>query len=241
MKNLSFLLCFLFLSFSSCTAQNNSIPHLLVFSKTDGYRHASIPDGVKALHEIGAENGFSVDHTEDASEFTDENLEQYDAVVFLNTTEDVFNEEQQNAFQQYIHNGGGFVGIHAASDTEYGWPWYGRMVGAYFASHPQIQEATVRVINHEHPSSKHLPEEWVRTDEWYNFKNIQPHINVLANLDESTYEGGKNGANHPIAWYHEFEGGRVFYTGCGHTSESYSMPMFRQHLLGGIEYVIRKK
>lgn len=227
---------------NTCTAQRAAPdhPNLLVFTKTDGYRHASIPDGVKALREIGMENGFSIDHTEDATRFSAENLQQYDAVVFLNTTEDILNEEQQNAFKQYFRSGGGFAGIHAASDTEYEWPWYGRLVGAYFKSHPRIQEATVRVLNRDHPSTRHLPAKWVRTDEWYNFRDIQPHINVLANLDESTYEGGENGNNHPIAWYHEFEGGRVFYTAGGHTSESYSEPMFRQHLLGGIEYVLGK-
>ncbi|MDX1618969.1 MAG: ThuA domain-containing protein [Balneolaceae bacterium] len=227
---------------NTCTAQpvDQEQTRLLVFTKTDGFRHSSIPDGVQALREIGGENDFSIDHTEDAALFSAENLQQYDAVVFLNTTEDVLNDEQQDAFKQYINGGGGFVGIHAASDTEYGWPWYGRLVGAYFVSHPSIQEATIRVLNRNHPSTSHLPAEWVRTDEWYNFKEIQPHINVLANLDESTYRGGENGENHPIAWYHEFEGGRVFYTAGGHTSESYSEPLFRQHLLGGIRYVLGK-
>lgn len=230
----------LFLILNTCTAQQIGDARILVFTKTEGFRHASIPDGVNALREIGNENGYSIDHTEDATRFNPENLDRYAAVIFLNTTLNVFNKEQQVAFQQYIRDGGGFVGIHSASDTEYDWPWYGRLVGAYFVSHPRVQEATVRILNNDHPSTRHLPEEWVRTDEWYNFKNIQPHINVLANLDESTYEGGENGEYHPIAWYHEFEGGRVFYTAGGHTSESYSEPLFRQHLLGGIEYVLGK-
>jgi len=237
---LLFVLTFFTLTASTCTAQTaaEEQSNLLVFTKTDGFRHSSIPDGVKALREIGEENGYSIDHTEDAALFNADNLQQYDAVVFLNTTEDVLNGEQQEAFKEFINGGGGFVGIHAASDTEYGWPWYGRLVGAYFVSHPRIQEATVRVVDREHPSTAHLPAEWVRTDEWYNFKDIQPHINVLAWLDESTYEGGENGENHPIAWYHEFEGGRVFYTAGGHTSESYSEPLFRRHMLGGIRYVL---
>lgn len=213
---------------------------LLVFSKTDGYRHASIPVGVRALREISEENGFLMDHTENANLFNPSNLKQYDTVVFLNTTEDVLNEAEQNAFQAYIRNGGGYVGIHAASDTEFDWPWYGRLVGAYFDGHPKIQRAIIRVKDKTHPSTKHLPDAWNCTDEWYNFRDIQPDINVLAELDESSYQGGENGSYHPISWYHEFEGGRAFYTGRGHTDESYSEPMFRQHILGGIRYAAGK-
>lgn len=219
-------------------AQESEKAQLLVFTKTDGFRHASIPAGVEAFEEIGAENGYAIDHTEDATRFNKDHLAQYDAVVFLNTTENVLNEEQQKAFEGYITNGGGYVGVHSASDTEYDWPWYNKLVGAYFNGHPRVQEATVQVVNREHLSTEHLPEEWVRTDEWYNFKDIQDHLNVLAYLDESTYEGGTNGDNHPAAWYHETLGGRAFYTAGGHTDESYADPAFRQHLVGGIEYVL---
>ncbi|MDR8392982.1 ThuA domain-containing protein [Aliifodinibius sp. S!AR15-10] len=243
MKNSVLFLTISFFLLSICAvpttnAQNADNASLLVFTKTDGWRHKSIPAGVKALKEIGADNGYAIDHTEDATVFNEQNLSQYDAVVFLNTTENILNEQQQDAFEQYVTNGGGFVGIHAASDTEYDWPWYNKLVGAYFNGHPEVQEATVRVVDQSHPSTQHLPKEWVRTDEWYNFKNIQDHLNVLAYLDESTYEGGTNGDNHPAAWYHETLGGRAFYTAGGHTSECYSNPMFRQHLLGGIQYVL---
>ena len=228
----------------NCIAQPNSIDsefHLLLFSKTDGYRHASIPDGIRAIRELGGKNGFLVHETENADFFNDTTLKLYDAVIFLNTTEDVLNELQQKAFRQYITNGGGFVGIHAAADTEYDWPWYGQMIGAWFKSHPKIQQAAIDVVDHSHPSTRHLPDRWVRTDEWYNYNHIQPDINVLATLDESTYRGGENGRHHPIAWYKEFQGGRVFYTGIGHTPESYSEPLFRQHLLGGIQYAVGMK
>ncbi|WP_255702885.1 ThuA domain-containing protein [Antarcticibacterium sp. 1MA-6-2] len=114
------------------------------------------------------------------------------------------------------------MGIHSAADTEYHWPWYGKLVGGYFESHPAVQKASIKVYNTSHPSTKHLPENWERTDEWYNYISLNPDINVLASLDEDTYEGGKNGDDHPIIWYHEYDGGRAFYTGVGHTDESYS-------------------
>ncbi|MFH5832620.1 ThuA domain-containing protein [Halalkalibaculum sp. DA3122] len=241
-KSVSFLVLFLLgagsFGLQEAGAQQADEAQLLVFTKTEGFRHASIPAGVEALKEIAAEHNYSIDHTEDAALFTEENLAGYQAVIFLNTTGNVLNDEQQQAFEQYITAGGGFAGIHSASDTEYDWSWYNKLVGAYFNGHPAVQEATVRVVNQDHPSTEHLPEEWVRTDEWYNFKSIQDHINVLAFLDESTYEGGTNGDYHPAAWYHETLGGRAFYTAGGHTNECYADPAFRQHLAGGIEYVL---
>ncbi|MDA0671799.1 MAG: ThuA domain-containing protein [Bacteroidetes bacterium] len=210
---------------------------VLVFSKTAGYRHASIEEGIEAIRQLGLDNGFNVDATEDASAFTAENLQNYAAVIFLSTTGDVLNLEQQSAFEAYIQQGGGFVGIHAASDTEYSWPWYGELVGAYFDSHPEIQQATIEVADRVHPSTSHLPEYWIRTDEWYNYnENPRGDVHVLATLDESTYSGGSMGHDHPIAWMHEFEGGRSWYTGGGHTEESFSEPDFLQHVLGGIFY-----
>lgn len=244
---ITFLL-FIALSLFSCTEQSKSArsqtetqKSLLVFTKTEGYRHASIPDGVDALKEMATENGWTIRHTEDSSVFNPDSLLAYDAVIFLSTTGDILNTEQQDAFKNFINDGGGFAGIHAATDTEYEWPWYGDMVGAYFESHPQIQEARLEVINRNHPSTDFLPEEWIRTDEWYNFKDINPDINVLINLDESSYEGGNNGENHPIAWYHELNGARIFYTGGGHTSESFSSEQFLNHVEGGIEYVLQNQ
>lgn len=221
--------------FSSCTDET---PRILVFSKTAGFYHESIPAGIEALQKLGAENGFKVDTTKDASWFTDSRLKKYKAVVFLSTTQNVLSADQQVAFERYIQAGGGFVGIHAAADTEYEWPWYNRLVGAYFLSHPTIQSATINVMDTTHISTRGLPRQWTRTDEWYNYKNIYWGIQVLAELDERTYEGGANGARHPIAWYHEFDGGRSFYTGGGHTSESFTEPLFLQHLLGGITYAM---
>ncbi|NJY63033.1 ThuA domain-containing protein [Salinimicrobium sp. CDJ15-81-2] len=223
---------FLLVIFLSCNEQKKD--RILIFTKTAGFVHESIPDGKAAIMRAGQEMGIEVDTTSDASYFGKEKLENYKAVVFLNTTGDVLKKEQQNAFEDYIRSGGGFAGIHSAADTEYEWPWYGKLVGGYFKSHPHIQEAVVKVINTDHPSTKHLPKHWTRRDEWYNYKNLNPEVTVLAQLDEQTYEGGENGSHHPIAWHHSYEGGRAFYTGGGHTSESYIEPDFLQHVMKGI-------
>ena len=211
---------------------------ILVFSKTEGYRHASIAEGKKTLLELGATHGFRVDTTENADFFVEDSLKHYSAIVFLNTTKDVLNHIHQADFERYIQSGGGFVGIHAAADTEYEWPWYGKLVGAYFKSHPKVQEAVVKIDDNSHPTTSHLPSAWKVTDEWYNYRNINPSLVVLASLDESSYEGGENGEKHPVVWYHEFDGGRSFYTGRGHTPESFQEPEFQQQLLSGIQYAI---
>jgi cytochrome c len=214
---------------------------VLVFSKTKGFYHASIPFGIAAIQKLGKENNFIVDTTKNAAYFTEDSLKNYSAVIFLSTTMNVLNGDQQVAFERYIQAGGGYMGIHAAADTEYDWAWYNKLVGAYFKSHPgnpNVRKATIDVADTTSIATKGLPKRWERTDEWYNYKSIQPDLKVLARLDEDTYEGGENGENHPIAWYHEFDGGRAFYTGGGHTDESYSEPLFLQHLLGGIKYAI---
>lgn len=214
---------------------------ILVFSKTAGYHHASIKVGVPAIQKLGLENKFEVDTTTNSEKFTTKNLKKYAAVIFLNTTGDVLNDEQQTAFEQFIKGGGGYVGVHAATDTEYQWPWYGKLAGAYFINHPHQQVATLNVVNRNTIATKHLPETWKRKDEWYNFKDISPDIKVLMTIDESSYEGGKNKPVHPMAWYHDFDGGRSFYTELGHVDESYTDPLYLQHLLGGIQYAMGVK
>jgi type 1 glutamine amidotransferase len=210
---------------------------VLVFTRTTGFRHDSIPDAIAAVRRIGTENGFSVDATEDPSAFTDANLAPYRAVLFLLTTGEVLGDEEQAAFERWIRAGGGWVGVHSASDTEYEWPFYGELAGAYFAGHPEIQPATVHVEDRVHPSTSALPEAWPRTDEWYNFRaNPRGSVHVLATVDEGTYSGGSMGADHPIAWCQEFAGGRAFYTAGGHTRESYAEPLFIAHLTGAIRW-----
>ncbi|MEO6526762.1 MAG: ThuA domain-containing protein [Gemmatimonadaceae bacterium] len=207
---------------------------VLVFSRTKGFRHGSIPAGIAAITGLGAAHRFTVEATEDPNTFTDATLRRYSAVVFLNTTGDVLDSAQQTSFERYIKGGGGFVGVHSATDTEYDWPWYGRLVGAYFKRHPTIQEAKVSVVKRDHISTKCLPSVWTRTDEWYDFRAPPKDATILATLDEASYKGGTMGVFHPLAWYHSFNGGRAFYTEMGHTDESYADPAYRNHLAGGI-------
>ncbi len=216
-------------------------PRILVFSKTAGFRHASIEAGIAAIQKLGREHGFLVDTTESATNFNEQNLKRYRAVVFLNTTGDVLDQAQQNDFERFIQAGGGYVGIHAATDTEYDWPWYGKLAGAYFDNHPMpdnVQRGTFLVVDKSHPASEGLPDRWEREDEFYSFRDISPAIRVLIKIDEGTYRGGTNGADHPMAWYQEYDGGRAFYTNMGHTEETFSEPLFLQHLLGGLRYAM---
>jgi PKD repeat protein/glucose/arabinose dehydrogenase len=224
---------------------------VLAFSKTAAFRHGSIPAGHAALDNLAEEHDFQVDHTEDSTLFTPEILSRYDTVVFLSTTGDVLNDDQQAAFEEYIRSGGGFTGIHAASDTEYDWNWYGHLVGAYFRNHPPgTPTATVNVEDHDHPSTEGQPDSYEKVDEWYNFKSPdfqdvgdddyspRENVHVLATVDESTYneqDGNATDDDHPIIWCQRYDGGRSWYTGMGHTNESFSEPEFLQQLLGGLE------
>ena len=221
----------------------------LVFSKTAAFRHDSIPAAVTAIQRLGARHHFKVDATEDAAAFTDAGLARYDVVIFVSTTGDVLDEAQQGAFERYIRAGGGYAGVHAASDAEYDWPWYGGLVGAYFRDHPgsvneQFQVATVKVLGRDTAATRPLPRRWEREEEWYNFRtNPRGTVRVLAEVDERTYDprgysvpGGSPGMgrHHPIAWCQPYDGGRAFYTALGHKAEYYSDPLLLAHLLGGI-------
>jgi cytochrome c len=222
--------------FTSCSTKEKRI---LVFSKTKGFRHESIAAGKTALMKLGETNKFAVDTTEDADVFTEDKLKNYNAVVFLSTTGDVLNPYQQNEFMRFIQAGGGFVGIHAAADTEYDWWWYGKLLGAYFKSHPHQQKVNVLHQPVQEGWLKlNAPEPWQRFDELYNYKKISPDIHVLFKLDEKSYEGGENDGDHPIVWFHDFDGGRSFYTGFGHTNESYKDSVFLDQLTSGLNYAI---
>lgn len=240
-----FLLALVFgLLMASCSKKNTTA-RVLVFSKTAGFHHTSIPNGIAAIEALGQKNNFTVDTTTNADWFNDDSLKNYSAIIFLSTTGNILNSKQQTAFERYIQAGGGFVGVHAATDAEYDWGWYGRLVGAYFLDHPhindtfpQFQEAVLHIVDSTNPATKGLPAIWKRTDEWYNFKNLSKDVHPLITLDENSYRGGRMGNFHPVAWYHNYDGGRAFYTALGHTEESYSEPLFLQHLLGGIKYAI---
>ena len=235
------------------------LENVLVYYEAAGFPHTSRDEGVTAIQELGAANDFTVTASEDSSVFTAANLAQYDAVVFLSTTGDALTDEQQEAFEDYFRAGGGYVGIHSAADTEYGWSWYGQMVGGYFRNHPPgTPTATVTINDPDEPSTEGLPASWVRVDEWYNYQSWEtPSVNgggddynvadsgvkVLASVDESTYveEDGSDGTNdpHPIAWCSDFDGGRMWYTGLGHTEASFGTEPgnIRSHILGGLQTV----
>lgn len=215
----------------------------LVFSKTQGFRHQSVPEGVSAIKKLSDKHRFQVYATEDASVFTDESLAQYDLIIMMSTTGNIFDDAQKAAFQKFVQSGKGVVGVHSAADTEYDWEWYSKMMGGQFNHHPHQQTARLKVVNQNHPSTYHLNKNWLRTDEWYEYKNFNQDVNILIQLDETTYDvGTKDGKKagmgevHPIAWYHEFESGRVFYTGLGHVEEAYEDADFLDHLYGGIWY-----
>lgn len=213
--------------------------NILVFSLTKGFRHSSIPDGIKALKKMGDENGFVVEATEDVNAFTITNLKKYKALIFLSPTGiNVFNDQQKEALKHYINHGGGFIGIHAATDFSYEWAWYGEMVGAYFESHPKVQKVKLNIVMPKNKMVKELPQPWMHTDEWYNFKSFNPAVNVLIKADETSYEGGNMNNDHPVSWYHKFEGGRVFYTALGHTKECYRDSLFLKHLWAGIKWAM---
>ncbi len=242
-KSLFFFACLLLL-FSSCNKRSGD-PKVLVFSKTAGFYHESIPQGIAAIQKLGAENGFDVDTTSNATDFNEENLAQYSAVIWLSTTGDVLDHYQEADFERYIQAGGGYVGVHAAADTEYHWGWYNRLAGAYFAHHPgindphpNVQDAKINVTDRNHSTTSFLPESWDRKDEWYSFKKLNPDVNVLMELDEESYLSSVKMGEHPAAWYHEYDGGRAFYTAGGHTAESYTEELFLRHLLEGIKYAI---
>ncbi len=218
--------------------------NLLVYSHTAGHRHgAAIEAGIEVLQEMAQEEGWGVTFTEDPSAFTTENLGQYDVILFNNTTQNVLPEPAQRAaFKSFIRNGGGFVGIHAASDTLYDWEWYGQLIGAYFRGHPRgMQTARIKVEDAQHPSMQGLGDEFEFHDEWYWFRsNPREQVHVLATLDRTShrdliaYDRRNRNADHPIIWCHEFDGGRVWYTALGHTRGPVEDDRFIRMLRGGI-------
>jgi type 1 glutamine amidotransferase len=228
------IVCFTFAL--SLSAQEKE-PSVLVFSKTKGYKHKSIPSGIDFFKNLQKETNWKIDFSIDGNDFTSENLKNYKVIVFLNTTGNILEDNQKKAFQKYINRGNGFVGIHAASDTEKEWTWFTNMIGATFKIHPKVQNGTLYIdTSSEHPAINHLKEKEVFKDEWYSFlKPVAKHVNVLATLDDTSYETKQiSTKSHPITWYHHFDGGRVFYTGLGHTNESYEDVRFKKMIKGAI-------
>jgi|SRR5690348_3556343 len=214
------------------------MPRLLVYSRTTGYRHDSIPAGIDALRLLGAQAGHTIDATEDPAVFTPDSLSRYAVLVFLSTSGNVLDDKGRQALRDYMAAGGAWLGIHGASTTEYDWPYFGGLAGAWFDRHPAEQTATITVEDPGHPATSHLPRTWTWHDEWYAFRaNPRPRVRVLLTVDEATYDGGTMGADHPVAWYHEYGGGRCFYTALGHAARCFAEPAFRRHLGGALEWL----
>ncbi len=212
---------------------------VLVFSRVTGFRHDAIDAGLPVLTERLAEGDVGVDATEDPADLAD--LRRYAAVVFFYTDgEDVLDDPARASLEAFVRGGGGFFGIHSATNTEKAWPFYRELVVAEFTSHPAIQEASVTVEDHTHPATAALPDgPWVQTDEWYNF-DVSPRedgVQILATVDETTYDGGTMGTDHPVMWCHERVGGRVFYTALGHPVERWQDPVFVDHVVAGVRWV----
>jgi type 1 glutamine amidotransferase len=258
MKNLINSVVFLaFIAFlTSCSSSTSALAqrvnwekvNILLYTKNGkGFVHDNIPNSIKAIKALGGENGFTVDASEDPADFTEDNLKKYDAIVFSNTNNDVFDTDAQKvAFMRYIQAGGGFVGIHSASGTERQWKWFKQLLGGTFLWHEPYQEFTVRILEKDHPSLAHLPRNWEREDELYYLTELNPDLNILAVNDMTTLTNPNKdrqrpktfGNVFPSVWSHEFDGGRQWYTSLGHNKEDYKDPNFRKHILGGIQWVI---
>ena len=212
---------------------NNSYS-VLVITETKGWVHDSIESGLKLIQNIGNKNNFNVYHSDNSSVITYKNLKEIKTIIFLNTTEEILTDVEQKVMESFIKSGKGFVGVHAAADTEYNWQWYGKLVGAYYRNHPEVMNGKILTINHK--ITNHLDSEWEIEEEWYNFDYVNYDINILLHLDEDSYIGGEHPDYHPITWYHEYDGGRSFYTGLGHTKEVYDDERFIKLLEKGILY-----
>tara|TARA_B100001778_G_scaffold65751_1_gene51602 strand:+ start:119 stop:850 length:732 start_codon:yes stop_codon:yes gene_type:complete len=238
--NIKLIFILSLLSLHLFSQKNFSEKSVLIYSFTDGFvHHDAIKYGEKLIIDLGKKNDFNVKHAKTQKAFMEEKLANFDAIIFLCTTLDVLDKSGENELKNFINSGKGFVGIHSASDTEYDWPWFGRLVGAYFFNHPEgTHSATIHTTSSNSFFTSHLEKKWEIEDEWYNFNYRNLDIEPLLMLDEKTYEGGLNGENHPITWFHEFDGGRSFYTGLGHRKETYQDIRFQKLLEKGILYAI---
>ena len=227
-----------------------SVGNVLIYTKNGkGYVHKNIPASVKCLKDICAQNNWTCEVSQDPWVFNSEKIKTFDVLIFSNTNNETFDtDDQRKVFQDYIHNGGGFVGIHSVCGSERAWPWFWANVGGKFVRHPKLQQFDIRVIDQEHPSTSFLPPVWKWEDECYFLDHLNPDIHILLaadlrTLDDSQkaeYPGEVFGHFFPLSWYHEFEGGRQWYTGLGHKSEYYQNESFKKHLAGGIRWAMQK-
>jgi len=242
-----FLLFLAALTFSQSPAKN----HVLIYTRNgEGYVHDNIKASVDALVAICQQNNIVYESSDDPTLFTDENLKKYDAIIFSNTNNEAFlTQDQRDAFQRFIQAGGGFMGVHSATASERDWPWFHAMIGGLFVRHPKLQPFDIKVIDHTHPSTLHLGDVWTWEDECYFMDHLNPDMHVLLAADlttlddpeRETYPGTTFGDLFPLCWIHEYDGGRQFYTALGHKIEHYDDPDFRQHLQGGLLWVLGKE
>jgi len=218
---------------------------VLMITTTRGWHHESLHAGVVAIQQLAARNSFEVALLEDPNGFTDKYVEQFQAILFLNTSGDIFNAEEQKVMERFIKSGKGFVGIHSASDTEYEWDWYTKMVGRMFHIHPAVQTAKMKILDPKFPGLQGFADGKLWTEEWYEFGPEKvTDLTYILGVDEETYnpkadwgaraKGVGMGKVHPLAWYHNYDGGRAFYTALGHLPTNFSEPAFLDHLYAGI-------
>lgn len=211
---------------------------VLIFTKATGYQHESTPEAAATLRQQLEREGLKVEVDDDARSFTRDGLARFGAVIWLSTSGNVLAPDQRAAFQGFIAGGGHYVGIHGASATELDWPWYADLVGARFTGHPELQPARLVVEDRLHPATAHLSAEWFREDEWYELdRNPRARARVLISVDESSYRGGGMG-DHPLVWCQELGTSRSFYSALGHSAEHFREPLFQEHLLGGVRWVL---
>ncbi len=247
---ISFILIFIVNIFFTCAISAEQFK-VLVFTKTTGWHHESILDAVSAVRSLSEKHHFEMEWHEDASRINDDNLQQFDAIMFLSTSGDILNDDQKRAMEKFIRSGKGFIGVHSASDTEYDWEWYTQLVGRMFEIHPVIQTASLQLESRNFPGLERMPDSLLWTDEWYDLSPEKVEgLNYLLSVDERSYDtksdwGDKKGDGmgdfHPISWYHDFDGGRSFYTALGHLPAVYKNELFLDHLYGGIYWAATGK
>ena len=233
-------------------------PRILIFTKMKGYVHKTLPGKLTNLKEVLLQHHFIVDDTDDASIFNDDSLKRYSAIIFLDCSGNLFDESQKTAFVNYMKSGGGWIGIHAAPIAEKEWDWYDKLIGTRFAGHPWVQEATLTLTDPKHPITKHLPASWKRSDEWYFWTKPLEDVHVLINVSETRWHGEgivetgtKAGpvpdinsekaivAAHPIAWCHDYAGGRAFYTSMGHFEDAMKEPEMQMLIVNAINWAAK--
>lgn len=233
---------------------------VLVYTLAKGYVHDSIPTGAKAIELMGKKTGaYEAVISRDPAMFEPDRLKEFDAIVMVSTTGELFgppgktdaplkeqarNERLRNSLREFVARGKGLVGIHAASDSSYQWPEYGKMMGGYFNGHPW-GKITMKIDDPNNPVNACFHgKEFTIQDEIYTFKapysRDQLHILTSIDLEKSGITKGKNREDndYAVSWLHNYGKGRVFYCSLGHRNETFWNPTILQHYLAGIQFAI---